>query len=246
MKLYHSKLTPIAYAATTAQAGYPANNLGSDSVSLPWRATGVVENTVTLTLGAVATMQLLALHDVNFATCTVEKSVDGAAWVNVGALNTYSDRGGRRRGSIVIAAAGQLAVRFRIAAGVTTDGLGYWRAGAAHLFTFEASVGVVPEYGYRVRTKRPRVVTALRNGRTPTASTGASIDRIELRFGRRRATELLDYVIQLPTTGTCFLNLELPDYPEQQWPVRLLEEDIEETFDAKKLSTTNVPFTEVA
>jgi hypothetical protein len=40
---------------------------------------------VTITLPVVATIQTLFLHDVNFATCNIEKSVDGAVWVAVGA-----------------------------------------------------------------------------------------------------------------------------------------------------------------
>lgn len=246
MRLYHTKLFPVSFVATTEAPGYPANNLGSESLALPWRATGLGATTVTITLQGLSSMMALGLHDVNFATCTVDRSVDGAAWVNVGVLTSYADRHGRRRGSIFINTAGQLAVRFVIGAGASTDGLGYWRGGAVQLFSSLATVGALPEYGYRVRTRRPRIATELRNRRIAMASTGMNLDRIALSFGNRLPTETLDEFIARTTSGTCWLNMELSDYPEQQWPVRFLEEDAEEVFARKKLSSTDVVLTEVA
>jgi hypothetical protein len=109
VKLYFGKLAPSAIAATTAAAGFPAINLASEQLGKPWNATGLGATDITVTLPALSTVMLVAIHDVNFATCNVQKSVDGVAWVNVGALNTYRDRHGRRRGSLLVNAAGQLA-----------------------------------------------------------------------------------------------------------------------------------------
>jgi hypothetical protein len=159
MKVYFGKLAPSAIAATTAAVGFPALNLANEQVGKPWNATGLGATDITITLPALSTVMLVALHDVNFATCNVQKSVDGLAFVNVGALNTYRDRHGRRRGSILVNAAGQLAIRVQIAAGAATDGGAAWRAGAAYLFTSLGSVSAVPEFGYTVHTKRPRAST---------------------------------------------------------------------------------------
>jgi hypothetical protein len=185
VKLYFGKLAPSAIAATTAALGFPALNLASEQLGKPWNATGLGATDITVTLPALSTVMLVAIHDVNFATCNVQKSVDGVAWVNVGALNTYRDRHGRRRGSLLVNAAGQLALKLQIAAGVATDGLAAWRGGAVYVFTSLGSVSAVPEYGYTQRTKRPRVTTPFPNGLTATAKTGPNVDRVELSFGRR-------------------------------------------------------------
>lgn len=245
MKLHYNKLTPTVFSATTAAAGYPATNLGNESVQRPWRATGLLAEDVKLQLPAVATIQTLTVQDVNFASATVEKSVDGAAWVAVGVMTTYADRHGRRRGSITINAAGQLAVRFRIAAGASTDGLAYWRCGSASLFGSVVTLSATADYGYTVNTRRPRVAVELANGSEATATTGPNVDRIELSFPRQN-TELIDDLVQKPTAGTCWLDMGLPNYPEQQWPVRCLASNVNETFTKKNLSTLLVSLKEMA
>jgi hypothetical protein len=245
VKLYFGKIVPSAIAATTAAAGFPALNLASEQLGKPWNATGLGATDITVTLPALSTVMLVAIHDVNFATCNVQKSVDGVAWVNVGALNTYRDRHGRRRGSLLVNAAGQLALKLQIAAGVATDGLAAWRGGSVYVFTSLGSVSAVPEYGYTQRTKRPRVTTQFPNGLTATAKTGPNVDRLELSFGRRLYTELVDDLVEKASAGTCWVDLQLPNYPEQQWPVRIIDDELPETFDTKPTSTLKVALTEV-
>ena len=245
IKIHYGKLTPTVFSATTSQAGYPATNLGSESILKPWRAAALGAEDVALQLPAVAMIQTFALHDVNFAAATIEKSVDGAVWVAVGAMTTYADRHGRRRGVITINTAGQKAVRFRIAAGASTDGLAYWRAGAGYLFGSVVNVGAAVEYGYRVRTRRPRVAVEMVNGDVATAVTGANVDRIELNFPRQD-TESVDEIIQRASAGTCWMDMVRSNYPEQQWPVRCVDADIEETFSARNISANAIALRERA
>lgn len=245
MKLHYGKLAVDTFTATTEAVGYPASNLGSESLAKPYRATGAGATDIVLQLAAPATIQTLFLHDVNFAAATIAKSVDGVAWVPVGELDTYADRHGRRRGVLILAAAGQLSVKMSIAAGATGDGLGYWRAGAAYLFGAMAAPSALPSYGYTVRTRRPRVSVDLPNGRTAAASTGPNVDRVELTLDRQ-SIELADDLVQRTTAGTCVLDLELSRYPEQLWPVRCVEQDLSENFRAKVLSSIVLPFSESA
>jgi hypothetical protein len=244
LTLHYAKLSPTSWAATEVAVGYPASNVGLESIGRPWRSTTLGANDLTIVLPVISGVQTLFLHDVNFATCNIEKSVDGAVFVAVGALNTYADRHGRRRGYITIAAAGQKAVKIRIAAGATTDGLAFWRIGASYLFSSVLTPSAAVKYGYSARTKRPRVSTQLPNGLTAVATTGNNIDRLNLTF-ERLYSEIADDIIQKASAATCLLDVGLPNYPEQQWPVRCLEEDLEETFSNKNLSSIGVPLTEV-
>lgn len=248
VSLHSLKLSPYSWAATTAQDGFPASNVSTEQLGRPWRSTGLGATDVTIILPAQATIQTLFLHDVNFATANVQKSVDAAAWVNVGALNTYGNAHGRRRGNLVIAAAGQLAVKIQIAAGASIDGKGYWRIGAAYLFGTSVNLAAGTKagfnMGYRVTTARPRTSTVIPNGVTATARTGHHIDRIDFSVGRLN-TELLDDVVQKCDAATCLLDLGLSaTFPEQQWPVRLVADSMDETYQ-KLMASGTVPLLEV-
>lgn len=243
LTLHYGKLSPVAFSATTAAVGFPAANLGNESLVRPYRATGVGATDVILSLAAVATIKTLFLHDVNFANAQVYRSPDGVAWTLVGTLNTYADRYGRRRGLININQAGQLAVKISIGAGASTDGLA-WRIGAPYLFTASVALGAAAEYGYQVSTRRPRVSVDLPNGRVAQASTGMNVDRINLSFPRQ-ASESVDDLVQRASVASCVLDLGLPLYPEQVWPVRCPEASLDESFNRKTISSIGVPLLEI-
>jgi hypothetical protein len=245
--LHSTKLSPYSWAATSAQDGYAASNVSTEQLGRPWRSTNLGANDVTIILPATTFIQTLFLFDVNFAAATIQKSVDNAAFVNVGAFASYGDAHGRRRGNIAIAAAGQLAVKVQIAAGASTDGLGYWRIGAAYLFGTSVNLAAGNKagfnMGYRVSSRRPRTSNAIPNGLTAVAKTGLNVDRIEFSVGRLN-TELLDDVVQKCSAATCLLDLQLPNFPHQQWPVRLLDETLDESYQ-KIMASGSVPLVEV-
>jgi hypothetical protein len=246
VKLYYGKIAPSAFASTTSQVGYPASNLGNEALLKPWRGTGVGAETVTFTLPVAQFVAGIFMHDVNFAAAAVETTPDGVNWFAAGNLTTYAGRHGRRRGVLLLAAANVLGFRLNIAAGASTDGLGYWRGGAGYAFTssFAMNAAALPDFGYRVRTARPRLITELVNGISAVASTGANFDRIDFQFTRKN-TESIDELIQRSAAGTCLIDMELPNYPEQVWPVRCLEEELEEVFAKKNVSTISVPLKEM-
>jgi hypothetical protein len=244
VKLHYGKLVASVYAATTAQDGYPASNLGLESLGRPWKATGLGATDITITLPALAFIQTLFLHDVNFATATIQTSVDGVAFNALGVLTTYADSHGRRRGSIVVNTAGLKAVKITPIGGASTDGLAYWRGGAAYLFASVVTPSAAVRYGYRARTRRPRLRTELPNKLVAVATTGLNVDVIALTFERIN-TEFADDVIQKTLTAPCLFDLGLPNYPHQQWPVRCIEEDLEEAFNNKNISSIDIPLMEV-
>lgn len=223
--LYYGKLPIVAVTATTAASGFPASNVALESLGRPWRSTTTGANDVVLDLGSSKAINALFLHDVNFASATIARSTDNVSYTAVGTLTTYAGRHGRRRGKISLGGASARYVKISISAGTPADGAAYWRIGSAYLFASKATPGAQPNYPTRVITTRPRVTTALANRLPAVASTGNNIDRIELRVPRWN-TEAADDYVQRPAAGSILLDLEEPNYPEQQWPVRLLEEQI--------------------
>lgn len=242
--LRFGKQTPSATSATTSQAGYGPENLMTEYLSQPWRATGVGANDVVLTVASARPINALHLHDVNFATATVYKSADGVAFAAVGALATYQGKEGRRRGAIVIADANVKAVKISIGAGAATDGLGYWRVGAAYLFDSAAAIAAPFQFGYAPRFRYPQVRVELPNGRAPVASTGTPFHLVELPF-RPFDTEDLEPVVRRARAATVLLDLEMPNYPAQIWPVRIDEDGMEETYSAPRTSDVTLTFREV-
>lgn len=227
--VHYSKLSPASWASTTYQPGYGPEALATEGLSRSWRATGALAETLVITLPTATAIQTLFLHDVNFALATVEKSVDGVAWTAAGELTTYANESGRRRGSLVVGAAGLLALRVSIAAGVPTDGLAYWRAGAAYLFGASAALPVGPRIGYGVRTQRAVIGDALPNNQVPLARTGSDADVIELAF-ERKFDQSLQTLVERAKAGTIVFSMDLADWPEQQWPARYVERESAEIF----------------
>lgn len=240
----YGKLAPVTISATTAAAGYGADNVGLESITRAWRATGVGANDVILTLAAVTTVHTLHLHDCNFASAAIYKSADGVAWTLVGTLNTYQGRESRRRGQIVINDANVKAVKVSIGAGVSTDGLAYWRIGSAYLFSVQATIASPLQFPYAARFRHPQVRSTLPNGQEPVAATGPGFHLIETPY-RPFDSEDLGSLVRLARASTVLLNLGLSAYPFQVWPVRLQEDETAESFDTPRASTLRLTFREV-
>jgi hypothetical protein len=175
-QLFYGKQPFTGSSSTSAAAGYPAANATFESVSRHWRSTSVNAEEWVGTFAAALAVNTFCLHDVNFAAATIQKSVDGVVFVNVGVMTTYADRHGRRRGRILINDANVKAIKVQIAAGAPTDSTntGYWagvtpvwRIGAAYAFASTVTPSAFPKYAYRRSTRRPRVVGGSRTAASP-------------------------------------------------------------------------------
>lgn len=226
--LHHTKLTPLSWSATSAQDGFPASNTGNESLARPWKATATTAHEHVTELAA-AHVQTVFFHDVNFATCDVYYSNNGVDFILVGAALSYPDEYGRRRGKITVNQPGVVAIKIAIANGASQDGLGHWRVGAVYLYGSSMVIPIGPSYGYRVRTKRPRVSVELANGQTAQARTGLNIDRIEFPYDRKFA-QSLRVLHEKSSLGTVLVSMDIDDWPEQMWPVQNLGIEMEEDF----------------
>jgi hypothetical protein len=242
--LHYNRLVPTAFAATTEQAGYLASNLANLSLGRPYRATGNGATDVTLTLAAATAVKTLELHDVNFAAANVSKSSDGIAFNPVGALQTYFGKEGRRRGLINVNDPAAKALRVSIGAGASTDGLA-WRIGAAPIFAASLAVASPLQAEYRARWVYPQVRAELANRQLAVAATGIGFHEIELPFEPTDAEDL-EPLVRYARAGVVLLELGLANYPWQVWPVRYVEDELEERYGQPKLSQLALKFLEVA
>jgi hypothetical protein len=227
-KIYTGKLTPAAFVATSEAAGYPASNVGSESVAMPWKATSTGANDFTITWPSAQTVAAILVNDVNFASCPVQKSPDAAAYSAAGVLTTYADKlTGRRRGLIVINDANVRGIKLQIS-GTPTDAIA-WRIGALYPFSIETAMPRMPEYGASVRGIFPGLRNELPNGQVAQASTGEDVLVISMQFDRRYDEDALE-LMRRARIGAVGLSLAPDNFPELVLPVRFYGEQQGETL----------------
>lgn len=233
--IYYDKLLPLSVSATTEAAGFPAFNVTLESLARPYRATNAGANDVTIIFKSVGPLHSIFLHDVNFASCTVQKSVDGVAWVTVGTLTTYVDENGRRRGRITINDASVKGVRIQISAGTPTDGLTFWRIGAAYPMVSTHTVPATLIYPLNEDLIEPATGVELVNKQFAEADTGVAFSKLITAWDRVSTVSL--QTLREQAKGTIIFDANLSNYPQWQWPCYRSRSDvIRESFDRFSMS----------
>lgn len=240
----YGKQVPTAYSATSSQAGFGPDNLGVEALTRPWRSVDASGNDLILTFASALPVHTMFLHDVNFASAAIHKSADGVAYSLVGTLTTHQGREGRRRGALVVNDATVKALKVVISAGTPTDGLAWWRVGAAYTFAAQLAAAAPPQFPYSARFRYPQVRTDMPNGLAAVASTGPGFHLVEVPW-RPFDNEDLEPVVRRARAATVLLNLGLANHPEQLWPVRLDEPEMAESFAAPRTADLKLTFREV-
>jgi len=217
MKIHHGEQSYSA-SATSQQTGYEASNLVLPQVRRAWRSSATTEQVVTLDMGSSKTPASLWVQEVNWATATIERSADGAAWSSVGTLTSYQDIHGRRKGLIAIGIACRF-VRATIPNGTPTDGAAYFSIGAAYLFLNSESAAIPPEWGHELAVAYPQSRRDLPNGRSVTVELGAPQMTLRGQFPPKPAEDAAK-VIRLARAGTVGIDMELTASRERAWPMR--------------------------
>jgi hypothetical protein len=241
--IWYTRLTPVAFAATTAQAGFPASNLAFTSIGRPWYATSADANDVTVTFGAAGQLGAVHVHDVNFASANLYKSADGIAFNLVGVLATYHGFFNRRRGYLAVNDPNVKAYKIT-PIGAPTDGLGYWRIGAQYPFASSIAIGSPFQFSYNVHTVRSQMKAELANKLPAVARVGNDFQTITVPW-QALDGEDIEPVVSQARGGIVLLDLGLPNHPDQVWPVRELEDDMAEGFNLPKTEDVSLAFTEV-
>lgn len=245
MKLHHSKITVLTFAATEAAAGYPATNAGREGLGLPWRSTTAGANNVDQTWATASFVGAILVSDVNFASAPVQTSTDGSTWgASIGTLTTTADKHtGRRRGLFVVNTAGLKGIRLAIS-GTPTDGLAYWRIGAAYLFTTTVTMPRDPEIGTRIRPLYAQISSELPNRQIAHAVTGFDVLALSMPFQREYTEDCLE-LVRRARAGTVAIELNNVDYPELVLPVRHYAGEAEEAWSSYRLTETTIELREV-
>lgn len=231
MNIYHTKRAVASVTSTTAAAGFPASQVALEAIGLPWKAAATGAEVLTINFTAPGAFAGLMLQDVNFASCTVDKSPNGSSWSAAGTVTSYPDPKipGRRRALLALADPTIQAVRLNIANAATTDGTSSHRVGAFYGFQAVSALPLPPDYGLSVKAMFPQLATDLPNGRTALASTGPAYNIAELPF-EREYSESLEELIRRSRAGTIGLQLLDSNYPEMFWPVRNEQSEAVEAF----------------
>lgn len=243
-KLWYTKLTPSSFAATDAQAGYPASNIGLESLGRPWYSADAGAKEITINFAAATLVQALHLHDVNFASATIQKSVSGGAFTTVGTLTANTNEAGRFRGYLTINEALCTALKIQIGAGTPNDGLGYWRIGSGYAFAAVVALPIGPDIGYEIDTQESVIGTMLVNKRKAEARVGIDKDFIKIPWTTGYTSSLND-ILRRTRLGSCLFSTDLANYPEEVWPVIRQEDNSAKSRFEQNISRRSITLTEI-
>lgn len=243
MILYHA---PLAYAASasTSNPGYPASHLETPAVARPWmaglgpspwwiQASGIQNGPVYPALQGVSSG--LSVSGMTAGTPNPPTTPI------VGTLPLHADAAGRRKG-IATAASDIYFVAFNLRLSLSL--VGGDTIGAMYLFSKALAL---PDalLNAEVRVEYPQSMVSLPNGVRFPVDQGIPRTRITLRWRRPRAQDLLA-VARLARAGICWLDLQNPDQPGWQWPVRCITPDHVLQVVAARQDEVNIEFVEVA
>ena len=225
--LYHTKLLPTSITVTSAQTGYGADNLFLESIARNWRATATTQQDIEFNYAVGQTVQALLAHDLNFDSAEVWVKVGAGAYANVGTLNAYKNKEGRRRGLYVIGGTANVTgIRLRILNGAAADGLAYKRVGSLLVFSGAIALPPGPTWGYNANWRIPRVSSQIVNGQRPRADVGVAHHLINCSI-EPYTTEDWQPAIAALQAGTCALSMGLGAPRQWQiWPVTLENDEI--------------------
>lgn len=243
--IYFGKCTPSSTSATTSQAGYPSDNMLTQSVNRSWRATSGALTVVTLTFNQPLTLTAMLLQDVNFAQASVQMSADGTTFTSLGLISPSQDKkiASRRRALVLLNATVQV-IKITISAGTPRDFAIGWRIGAVHLFNSSTSFPSAPNYGVTVKAKRPLITNEPSNGNRAIASSGAQWNELRLPFVPQ-ATETFSAIVDMLQADVCAIDFQLSTLPGMIYPVIQKEAEMDESFDDYGRSKITLVLTEV-
>jgi hypothetical protein len=184
---------------------------------------------------------------VNFASATIQTSINGGAFATVGVMTTYADRHGRRRGRITINQANVTAIKVQVAAGTPTDsadGVTRWRIGCAYPWGTQLVVPVSQIFPLSEEVSDPAVTATLPGDIVIEAATGQPRwSTIQTLWQRKSAASLGTLVSKSLTT--IWFDCNVADYPEQQWPVyRRRADKVQEIYDRFTVSKPSLTLRE--
>lgn len=239
MKLYYGNITYTS-AASGADANYPHTNLLLPSVVRGWRATPPPTAWVQAT-APTAAGYYLGIQALTGATGGSIMAGNFGPTSSYGTFAGHSDGSGRTKALAPVFGLGfgTLTV-FRLTfAGATAKSLG-----ALYLFS---DVLTLPDALLRseVATVYPQNEVSLPNGVNFVVDRGVPRAHVSLRWRRSRADDV-EQVARIARAGICWLDLEIPNAPWMQWPVRLTQSSLQRQFATATQDEIALEFTEVA
>lgn len=239
MKLLVQAETLASVVPFSEQAGYPATNLLTPSVTRRWLATSA---------SGWFRAQRLASTGIHVGMQGLQNQCNNT-YISTGATTSVSpipgaivpahtDGAGRRKGNLALPTANTYLVFNFLAPGGVPCGL-------SSIYFFKSAIAL-PDALLRSETRieYPQADIALPNGVQFPVDQGPPRTRITLRWRRPRANDI-EEVARLARAGICWLDLENPDAPWMQWPVRFIGSSIGRQLSGAREDEATLEFVEV-
>lgn len=214
MRLLHTTI-PYTASASGSLPNYPASNLQTPEVEKPWRHSDILGSAWIQAQRSGSSAMHLALQSVEAGIPQQVSAGSASASTPVGTFAgaMHQDASRRSKGNIAVPTPNTF-VR------VSMSGLQNFGVGALYLFATELQL---PDALLRseITTEYPQASVKLPNGTEFPVDRGPPRTRITLRWRRPRADDI-EEVARIARAGICWLDLQNPDQPGWQWPVRCI------------------------
>lgn len=242
-RVHHRPVSIKVFAATSAEPGYEASNLGLPQIRRPWRSVGTGVQTIDLDLGQIEASPVLALQGTNVGAFTVTYGSASYISVSLGSLATAEDRHGTRR----LSAALPGSVRYvrLVTVGAPVDAAPWFWAGAAYAFRSTTLLPDDPLLGSEANPLYPQTRIDLPNGARVVVDRGAPRQQLSLRFRTERSTDI-DTLVRIARSGPCWLDMDMPGSRELQWPVQFDSDTATRTLSRASQDESVIPLYELA
>lgn len=239
MRLLHTTI-PYAVSAQAALVDYPATNLITPEVAKPWRSSSGGFGEWTQAQRSGSSDMHLAVQgvgvDITGGNVTAGASSPSGSIGNI-AGSIHADGTGRRKATIAVPAPNTYT---RVA--WFKNGT-YYEVAALYLFATELQL---PDALLRseITTEYPQASVKLPNGTEFPVDRGPPRTRITLRWRRPRADDI-EEVARIARAGICWLDLQNPDQPGWQWPVRCVSATLPRQLTHARQDEATLEFVEV-
>jgi len=238
----HNVAVAASYSAPS-QADYPATNLLTPRVGLPWRSLDLTGGDVILDLGVSKTVKAIAIQDTNTADITVYADNAPSPTTYRGDLMQSMDRSGRNKALFIHGSSfGARYVRLAFFDGPTDD-LTYYRAGAIYVFSSESVLPRDPIYPVEIGYNEPMTAHDLPNGQDVPVNRGPNYHELRLDFALRPDQDV-EFMRRQARAGVCWLDLGLV-YGGLSFPVMHVESRGGRMIERQNRETVSVPLREV-
>lgn len=220
----HTPIEFTCYADVAEDPNYPATNLTTPGVRRRFRSASGGDEIIGIILPIGVTDGCVCVQDISPGVTINSIYVYGAGYAVTPPVFTLPDGAGRYKLSFVVEGATVVEINFGSPpGGEVSIGSIFFMTGTENI----PDALLSPE----ASAQWPQNRIDLPNGTTIPVDRGPAHSRLNLRYREPRGGDI-ERIARLARDGICWIDMQLPDDPAQQYPVRCVSDSVTRTMRA--------------